>query len=203
MMMQIKRVVALVTGANRGLGKAFVRGLRDAGALKVYAAARDPAGTAGTGVVPVRLDITNDHDVSAAANACSNVTLLINNAGVARYAPLIGAPSMVAAREEIAVNYVGTLAMCRAFSPIPARNGGGGIVNILSVASWITLPVNGSYSASKAAELALTNGIRIELRSHGTLVVGVHAGYIDTDMVARVSTAKPLPRRLSQPHWQL
>jgi NAD(P)-dependent dehydrogenase (short-subunit alcohol dehydrogenase family) len=110
---------------------------------------------------------------------------------------------MVAAREEIAVNYVGTLAMCRAFSPILARNGGGGIVNILSVASWITLPVNGSYSASKAAELALTNGIRIELRSHGTLVVGVHAGYIDTDMVARVSTAKPLPRRLSQPHWQL
>lgn len=190
---QIEGAVALVTGGNRGLGKAFVRALLDAGAAKVYAAARDASSVTESGATPVGLDIRNDHDITAAVKACRDVTLLVNNAGVARFTPLIGAPSMDAARDEIAVNYLGTLAMCRAFVPVLAANGGGAIVNVLSVVSWITVPISGSYCVSKAAELAMTNGIRVELGAQGTLVVGVHAGYIDTDMTANLAIKKITP----------
>jgi len=190
---KIVGAVALVTGSNRGLGKAFVRALLDAGVAKVYAAARDARSVTEIGATPVALDIRNDRDITSAANVCHDVTLLVNNAGIARFTPLIGAPSMDAAREEIAVNYLGTLAMCRAFAPVLAANGGGAIVNVLSVVSWITVPVSGSYCVSKAAELAMTNGIRIELGAQGTQVVGVHAGYIDTDMTANLATKKTTP----------
>jgi len=190
---QIEGAVALVTGGNRGLGKAFVRALLDAGAAKVYAAARDASSVTESGATPVGLDIRNDHDITAAVKACRDVTLLVNNAGVARFTPLIGAPSMDAARDEIAVNYLGTLAMCRAFAPVLAANAGGAIVNVLSVVSWITVPISGSYCVSKAAELAMTNGIRVELGAQGTLVVGVHAGYIDTDMTANLAIKKITP----------
>jgi NAD(P)-dependent dehydrogenase (short-subunit alcohol dehydrogenase family) len=117
---KIEGAVALVTGGNRGLGKAFVRALLDAGAAKVYAAARDASSVTESGATPVELDIRNDHDITAAANACRDVTLPVNNAGVAKFTPPIGAPSMDAARDEIAVNHLGTLAMCRAFAPILA-----------------------------------------------------------------------------------
>lgn len=190
---KIEGAVALVTGGNRGLGKAFVRALLDAGAAKVYAAARDASSVTESGATPVGLDIRNDHDITAAVNACRGVTVLVNNAGIAKFTPLIGAPSMDAARDEIAVNYLGTLAMCRAFAPVLAANGGGAIVNVLSVVSWITVPISGSYCVSKAAELAMTNGIRIELGAQGTLVVGVHAGYIDTDMTANLAIKKITP----------
>jgi NAD(P)-dependent dehydrogenase (short-subunit alcohol dehydrogenase family) len=190
---KIEGAVALVTGGNRGLGKAFVRALLDAGAAEVYAAARDASSVTESGATPVGLDIRNDHDITAAVKACRDVTLLVNNAGVARFTPLIGAPSMDAARDEIAVNYLGTLAMCRAFAPVLAANGGGAIVNVLSVVSWITVPISGSYCVSKAAELAMTNGIRVELGAQGTLVVGVHAGYIDTDMTANLAIKKITP----------
>ena len=190
---KIEGAVTLVTGGNRGLGKAFVRALLDAGAAKVYAAARDASSVTESGATPVGLDIRNDHDITAAVKACRDVTLLVNNAGVARFTSLIGAPSMDAARDEIAVNYLGTLAMCRAFAPVLAANGGGAIVNVLSVVSWITVPISGSYCVSKAAELAMTNGIRVELGAQGTLVVGVHAGYIDTDMTANLAIKKITP----------
>jgi NAD(P)-dependent dehydrogenase (short-subunit alcohol dehydrogenase family) len=190
---KIEGAVALVTGGNRGLGKAFVRALLDAGAAKVYAAARDASSVTESGATPVGLDIRNDHDITAAVNACRDVTVLVNNAGIAKFTPLIGAPSMDAARDEIAVNYLGTLAMCRAFAPVLAANGGGAIVNVLSVVSWITVPISGSYCVSKAAELAMTNGIRTELGAQGTLVVGVHAGYIDTDMTANLAIKKITP----------
>jgi NAD(P)-dependent dehydrogenase (short-subunit alcohol dehydrogenase family) len=190
---KIEGAVALVTGGNRGLGKSFVRALLDAGAAKVYAAARDASSVTESGALPVGLDIRNDHDITAAVNACRDVTLLVNNAGVAKFTPLIGAPSMDAARDEIAVNYLGTLAMCRAFAPILAANGGGAVVNVLSVVSWITVPISGSYCVSKAAELAMTNSIRVELGAQGTLVVGVYAGYIDTDMTANLAIKKTTP----------
>jgi NAD(P)-dependent dehydrogenase (short-subunit alcohol dehydrogenase family) len=185
--------VALVTGSNRGLGKAFVRALLDAGAAKVYAAARDASSVIESGATPLGLDIRNDHDIAAAADACHDLTVLVNNAGIAKFTPLIGAPSMDAARDEIAVNYLGTLAMCRAFAPVLAANGGGAIVNVLSVVSWITVPISGSYCVSKAAELAMTNGVRVELGAQGTLVVGVHAGYIDTDMTVNLAIKKITP----------
>jgi NAD(P)-dependent dehydrogenase (short-subunit alcohol dehydrogenase family) len=183
---------ALVTGANRGLGKAFVAELLDRGVAVVYAAARNPdtVDINDERVVPIRLDVTKPDDVSAAASSCADVSLLINNAGAMLRAPLLAAPDLSAARSEMETNYFGTLAMCRAFAPVLARNGGGAVVNVLSVVSWLVSPFNGSYGASKSAEWALTNAIRIELRAAGTLVVGVHAGWIDTDMAANVPESK-------------
>jgi NAD(P)-dependent dehydrogenase (short-subunit alcohol dehydrogenase family) len=182
----------LVTGANRGLGKAFVDDLLNRGAAGVYAAARNPdtVDINDDRVIPVRLDITNPDDVLTAAARCGNVAVLVNNAGAMLRTPLLAAPDLSAARSEMETNYFGTLSMCRAFAPVLARNGGGAVVNVLSVVSWLTSPFNGSYGASKSAEWALTNAIRVELRASGTLVVGVHAGWIDTDMAASVPESK-------------
>lgn len=182
----------LVTGANRGLGKAFVEGLLSRGVARVYAAARNPDTVAfdDDRVIPVRLDVTKPDGVRAAASRCTDVTVLINNAGAMLRTPLLAGPDLSAARSEMETNYFGTLAMCRAFAPVLARNGGGAVVNVLSVASWLASPFNGSYGASKSAEWSLTNAIRVELRSSGTLVVGVHAGWIDTDMAADVPESK-------------
>jgi NAD(P)-dependent dehydrogenase (short-subunit alcohol dehydrogenase family) len=183
---------ALVTGANRGLGKAFVEQLLNRGAAGVYAAARNPdtIDVNDDRVIPIRLDITSPDDVRAAVARCADVAVLINNAGAMLRSPLLAAPDLSAAHSEMEINYFGTLAMCRAFAPVLARNGGGALVNVLSVASWLASPFNGSYAASKSAEWALTNAIRIELRATETLVVGVHAGWIDTDMASNVPEAK-------------
>ncbi len=182
----------LVTGANRGLGKAFVEELLSRGVARVYAAARNPDTVAfdDDRVIPVRLDVTKPDGVRAAASRCTDVTVLINNAGAMLRTPLLAGPDLSAARSEMETNYFGTLAMCRAFAPVLARNGGGAVVNVLSVASWLASPFNGSYGASKSAEWSLTNAIRVELRASGTLVVGVHAGWIDTDMAADVPESK-------------
>jgi NAD(P)-dependent dehydrogenase (short-subunit alcohol dehydrogenase family) len=183
---------ALVTGANRGLGKAFVAELLDRGVAVVYAAARNPdtVDINDERVVPIRLDVTKPDDVSTAASRCADVSVLINNAGAMLRTPLLAAPDLSAARSEMETNYFGTLAMCRAFAPVLAHNGGGAVVNVLSVVSWLASPFNGSYAASKSAEWALTNAIRVELRAAGTLVVAVHAGWIDTDMAANVPETK-------------
>ena len=188
--MRIEDSVVLVTGAARGLGRAFVTELAARGARTIYAAARDPARVEGPGI-PVELDITRPDQVAAAARRCADVNLLVNNAGVMTSSPFLAAPSMDGARLEIETNYLGTLAMCRAFAPVLAANGGGAIVNMLSVTSFFTNPDNGSYGASKAAEWSLTNGVRIELARQGTLVVGVHAGFIDTEMVAELARGLP------------
>jgi NAD(P)-dependent dehydrogenase (short-subunit alcohol dehydrogenase family) len=183
---------ALVTGANRGLGKAFVDELLNRGVAGVYAAARNPdtLDFDDDRVIPIRLDITKPDDVLAAASRSADVAVLVNNAGAMLRTPLLAAPDLSAARAEMETNYFGTLAMCRAFAPVLAKNGGGAVVNVLSVASWLASPFNGSYGASKSAEWALTNAIRVELRASRTLVVGVHAGWIDTDMAANVPEAK-------------
>jgi NAD(P)-dependent dehydrogenase (short-subunit alcohol dehydrogenase family) len=191
--MKISGSVALVTGANRGLGHAFARALIERGARTVYAGARDPATITDPDLVPVKLDITDAADVAAAAALCGDVTLLVNNAGVSYNSPLLAAPALDGARAEMETNYFGTLALCRAFAPILGANGGGALVNMLSVASFRSLPQIGSYSASKAAAWSLTNGVRLELAAQGTLVVGVHAGFIDTDMAARIDQPKISP----------
>ena len=190
--MDIAGARALVTGANRGLGKAFVEELLKRGVAVVYAAARNPetVDVDDNRVIPIGLDITNPDDVRDAVSRCADVTVLINNAGAMLRSPLLAATDVSAARSEMETNYFGTLAMCRAFAPVLAKNGGGAIVNMLSVASWLASPFNGSYAASKSAQWALTNAIRTELRAAGTLVVGVHAGWIDTDMAANVPEAK-------------
>jgi NAD(P)-dependent dehydrogenase (short-subunit alcohol dehydrogenase family) len=191
--MRVEGAVALVTGAGRGLGRVFARELVRRGAATVYGAARDRGAVTESGVSPVALDITDPVRVAQAARQCADVSLLVNNAGAMTLSPLIGAASMDGARLEMETNYFGTLAMCRAFAPVLAANGGGALVNVLSVVSWFTNPVNGSYGASKAAEWALTNGIRIELARHGTLVVAVHASFIDTGMAAGFDAPKVSP----------
>lgn len=182
--------IALVTGANRGLGRAFVRELVARGA-RVYAGARDPGSVTEPGVTPVRLDITDPVQVAAAAERCADVTLLINNAGVLRAGSLLDPKGGV--RTELETNFFGTLAMSRAFAPILGANGGGTLVNVLSVLSFITFPPAGGYSASKAAGWSLTNWLREELRAQGTQVVAVHAAFIDTDMAAGVNQPKISP----------
>ncbi|MFI6290635.1 SDR family oxidoreductase [Nonomuraea sp. NPDC050790] len=193
----IDGAVALVTGANRGLGRAFAQALLERGARTVYAGARDPGSVTDAGVVPVRLDITDPAQVAEAAGRLGDVTLLINNAGISRTNGLLTASDPGAARAEMETNVFGTLEMTRAFAPVLARNGGGALVNVLSVVSWMVLPQAASYSVSKAAAWALTNGVRQELREAKTLVVGVHAGFIDTDMAARVTEAKISPAEVA------
>jgi NAD(P)-dependent dehydrogenase (short-subunit alcohol dehydrogenase family) len=196
--MKIDGSVALVTGANRGLGQVYARELVKRGAAKVYGAARDPAGVTEPGVTPIALDITDAERVAQVAAQCADVSLLVNNAGVMKASTFINAPNQDAARLEMDTNYFGTLNMCRAFAPVLAANGGGAIVNMLSITSFYTNPFNASYGASKAAAWSLTNGVRLELHHQGTLVVAVHAGFIDTDMAALVNAPKDSPESVAQ-----
>jgi len=196
--MKIHGSVALVTGANRGLGRVYARELVKRGAAKVYGAARDPAGVSEAGVTPIALDVTDAERVAQVATQCADVSLLVNNAGVMKASTFINAPNLDAARLEMETNYFGTLSMCRAFAPVLAANDGGAIVNMLSITSFYTNPFNASYGASKAAAWSLTNGVRLELHHQGTLVVAVHAGFIDTDMAALVNAPKDSPESVAQ-----
>ncbi|HEY0536842.1 MAG TPA: SDR family oxidoreductase [Actinoallomurus sp.] len=186
--MEIKNSVAFVTGANRGLGRHFAAQLLDRGAAKVYAAARNPATVDLPGVAPVRLDVTDPASVAEAAAAAPDVTLLINNAGISTHTRLSDG-DLANIRREMETHYFGTLEVSRALAPKLAANGGGAILNILSILSWIHLPDYGAYSAAKAAELALTNVLRQELAPSGIDVTALHVGYMDTDMADYVDPA--------------
>lgn len=198
--MNIENSIALVTGANRGLGKAYTDALLAAGAAKVYAAARNPASIAATDprVVPIKLDVTQDAEVNAAAVLCADVNLLINNAGIMLASPMLAEGSEAALRAEMEVNVFGMLRMVRAFAPVLARNGGGAIANMLSVVSWFVYPFNATYCASKHAALALTEGVRMQLKAQGTQVVAVYAGFIETDMAAGFDHEKTPPRQVAE-----
>ncbi|MEU3183626.1 SDR family oxidoreductase [Streptomyces sp. NPDC006923] len=187
--MTVDGASVFITGAGRGLGRVFAKTMVEHGAAVVYGAARDETKVDEPGVVPVRLDVTKPGEVAEAAAMCGDVDILINNAAVMRKAPLLSAPTLDDARQEMETNYFGTAAMCRAFAPVLARNGGGALVNMLSVVSWFANPFNSSYGASKSAAWALTNAARVELRHQGTLVTGVFAGFIDTDMAALASAS--------------
>ncbi len=196
--MQIAGSVALVTGANRGLGQVYARELVSRGAARVYGAARNAAAVTEPGVTPIQLDITDPDRVAQVAQECPDVSLLVNNAGILKYSTFLDAPDLDSARAEMETNYFGTLRMCRAFAPVLKANGGGAIVNMLSVTSFYTNPFNASYGASKAAGWSLTNGVRLELHHQGTLVVAVHAGFIDTDMAALTNAPKDSPESVAQ-----
>jgi len=195
---KIEGCVALVTGANRGLGLALARALVEAGAATVYGGARSPATMSEPGVVPVQLDVTHHDEVARLAAELGNVDLVVNNAGVMARQMLLSAPDLEAARVEMEVNYFGTLAVSRAFAPVLARNGGGAIVNVLSVVSLFSPPGSGSYAVSKAAEWSMTNAMRSELAGQGTLVLGVHSSFIDTDMAAGIDVAKNAPGEVAR-----
>ena len=191
--MKIQDSVALVTGANPGLGLAFTRALLAGGARKVYAAARDPASVKQAGAQAIRLDVTKPGEVDAAARELGDVNLLVNNAGIIRGSGFLGPQGVDAVRAELETNFFGPLILARAFAPVLARNGGGAIVNVLSVLSWVSFPTSSTYSASKAAAWSLSNGLRNELSAQGTQVLSLHVGFMDTDMVRHVAAPKSQP----------
>jgi NAD(P)-dependent dehydrogenase (short-subunit alcohol dehydrogenase family) len=195
--MEIQGSIALVTGANRGMGRHFARQLLERGAAKVYAAARQIESVDLPGVEPLRLDITDPASVAAAATTASDTTLLINNAGIATFANLLdGAEDVI--RREMETNFFGTLNMVRAFAPVLGANGGGAILNMLSVLSWRSAGIGHAYSAAKAASWSLTNGARVELASQGTQVVGLHVAGVDTDMLAGIEGDKSDPADIAR-----
>jgi NAD(P)-dependent dehydrogenase (short-subunit alcohol dehydrogenase family) len=191
--MKIENAVVLVTGANRGIGLAFAREALARGARKVYAGVRDPSKLKLDGVEAVQLDVTRPEDVAAVASRCTDVTLLINNAGIATFGGFLSADSIESARAHLETNFFGPLRMSQAFAPVLRANGGGAILNVLSVASWINSPLLAMYGASKSAAWALTNGLRHELRAQGTQVLGMHVGFVDTDLTRGIDLPKSPP----------
>jgi len=206
MAIRIEGTVALVTGANRGIGRALVEALVEAGAKKVYAGSRDPKAVDelvkrhGARVVAVRLDVTRPGEVENAAAQAGDVRLLVNNAGVAAHAgaPFTDAAWHEAGRREMDVNVFGTLSVTQAFAPVLARNGGGAVVNIVSVAALSNFPLLASYSASKAALHSLTQASRLMLKGQGTYVGGVYPGPVDTDMAAKIPSEKTPPQEVAR-----
>ncbi|WP_394778934.1 SDR family oxidoreductase [Undibacterium sp.] len=196
--MKLQDTTVLITGANRGIGAALVKAFQQAGVRKIYAAARNPASINIEGVTPIQLDVTNPEQVAAAAALAGDVTLVINNAGISSpTAGLLEAGALAAARAQFETNTLGVLSVSAAFAPVLKANGGGGLVNILSALSWVVVGGSGVYSASKAAAWAITNGLRNDLRVQGTKVLGVHFGYVDTDMTSGVDAPKADPKDIA------
>lgn len=191
--MKLQDATVFVTGANRGLGLAFARHALAHGARKVYAAARDASGIALPGVVPIALDVSNPTQVAAAAADCGDVTLVVNNAGIANVKGLLDEDSIAETQAMMETNVYGLLRVSQAFAPVLAANGGGALLNILSVSSWVSAPVLAAYSVSKAAAWSATNGLRNELRAQGTQVLGLHVGFIDTDLTRGFDAPKLAP----------
>lgn len=190
--MELNGAVALVTGANRGIGLALARALRDRGAT-VYGGTRSVEVLTEPGIVPVQLDVTDHERIAALASQLTDVNLLINNAGSTAPGLTFGPEALANARHELEVNFFGPYAAAQAFAPVLAANGGGAIVNVLSVLSWTSVPRLTGYSASKAAAWSLTSSLRAALREQGTLVTGAHFGYVDTDMARNVDGPKLRP----------
>lgn len=201
--MQISNKTALVTGGNRGIGAAFVKGLLAAGAARVYVGTRhlegaDEVTSSDSRAVAVELDVTDDNQVARAAEQCPDVSILINNAGAFHNLTLMAAPDLNAARNEMEVNYFGPLAMCRAFAPLLAANGGGAIVNVLSAGAIVAVPNMGGYSPSKFAARALSTNLRAELKDQGTQVSALIVGSVDTRMAAHVQGQKESPDAIAK-----
>ncbi|MET8277681.1 SDR family oxidoreductase [Micromonospora sp. NPDC005174] len=189
--MKIAGSTALVTGANRGFGRHLAAELVSRGAT-VYAGARNPDSVDLPGVTPVRLDITDPASVAAAAELAGDVNLLVNNAGIDSRADLLDG-DLDLIRLELETHYLGSLSMIRSFAPVIAGNGGGTVLNVLSVLSWVNFPLHGAYGAAKSAEWAMTNALRLQLAERGVRVAGLHVGYMDTDMAATITGAKSDP----------
>lgn len=186
----IAGAVVLVTGANGGLGVEFVQQALDRGAAKVYATARTPRTWSDERVVPLALDVTDEASVAEVAAVAADTTIVINNAGIGGDAR-IATGDIADIRATFETNVFGAINVARAFAPVLARNGGGALVDVHSLLSW--LGVAGAYSASKAAFWSITNSLRLELAPAGTHVMGLHLGYTDTPMVTNVAAPKNNP----------
>jgi NAD(P)-dependent dehydrogenase (short-subunit alcohol dehydrogenase family) len=196
MHMKIDGQTALVTGANRGLGRHLAKQLRDRGAT-VYAGARNPDSIDLPGVIPVALNITDPASVEAAAATSGDVSILINNAGSFTQSSLLTG-DVADIRLELDTHFFGTLDVIRAFAPQLAERDESYVVNILSVLSWLSFPDSGAYCAAKAAAWSMTNALRQELAAQGTRVAGLHVGYMDTDMARGVEAPKSDPAAIAR-----
>jgi len=194
--MKIEDAVVLVTGANRGIGLAFARALLARGARKIYAGARDPATVTLPGVRALQLDVTKPEEVGAAAAAAQDVTLVINNAGIAQPGGFLAADSEDTARRIFETNFFSVLRVSKAFAPILKANGGGALLNVLSIASWINGGELAAYSASKSAAWSLTNSLRNELAAQKTQVLALHMAYVDTDLTRGFDVPKTSPEAI-------
>lgn len=197
--MQIKNNIALVTGANRGVGQVYVAELLKRGAAKVYAGARNSDSLAGTvaldtaRVVPLGLDVTSQDDITAAVEAAADVTLLINNAGALSFGGALDV-GQDAIDRDMAVNHTGLRDVTRAFTPVLEGNGGGAVVNMLTLLSFVSAPGFSAYNASKAAAWSMSMSLRAYLRPKGIAVVNAFPAGIDTDMLAGVEAPKDSPQ---------
>jgi NAD(P)-dependent dehydrogenase (short-subunit alcohol dehydrogenase family) len=194
--MQIADSTVLITGANRGIGLAFAKAFLERGARKVYAGARDPSRVGLSGVTPVRLDVSSAADVQAAAQLANDVTIVVNNAVIANLGSFLADDAEAVLRSHLETNLLGVLRVSRAFAPVLARNGGGALPNVASVASWISSPMLANYAVSKSALWSLSNGLRNDLRAQGTQVLTLHMGFVDTDLTRGIEMPKAKPEAI-------
>jgi NAD(P)-dependent dehydrogenase (short-subunit alcohol dehydrogenase family) len=194
--MKVEGSVALVTGANRGIGKAIAEELLARGAAKVYAGVRDPSKVSDSRLAPVQLDVVDSTRFAEVAKELADVNLVVNNAGIARIGPPLQA-SIDDARQLLETNYLSIVTSTQAFTPVLAANGGGAFINMLSVLSWVAIPTLPAYAASKAAAWSYTNAARIQLKQKGIEVVGVHVGFVDTDLAAAYQGPKIPPTQVA------
>lgn len=204
MSVRVKNSVCFVTGSSRGMGRALVEELIKSGAAKVYASARnasalkDLAHLSKGKVVPVTLDVSDEEQIRAAAKSAPDTQILVNNAGVAHSTAIIAAADTQSARQEMEVNYFGSMNMTRAFAPLLKKNGGGALVNVSSIIGLMAAPAFGTYCATKAALHSMTQSVRAELKAQKTLVIGVYPGPIDTDMAAGIKMKKETPENVAR-----
>ena len=194
--MDIDGRTAVVTGANRGLGRHLAEQLRDRGAM-VYAAARNPETVDLAGVKPIQLDVTDEASIARTAEAARGVSILINNAGSSTRCSLLTGP-IADIRMEMDTHYFGSFLVTRAFAPQLAQAGESAVLNILSVLAWISFPATGAYCAAKSAAWSMTNALRQELAGQGTKVSALHVGFMDTDMTAGITDPKSDPAAVAQ-----
>jgi NAD(P)-dependent dehydrogenase (short-subunit alcohol dehydrogenase family) len=194
--MQIENSTVFITGANRGIGLAFAKAFLVRGAKKVYAGSRDPSKINLNGVTPVKLDVNSAADVLVAAQLAQDVTIVVNNAGIANFGSFMSEDAEAMLRNHLETNVLGPLRISRAFAPVLAQNGGGALINVASIASWITSPKLASYAVSKSALWSLSNGLRNDLRGQGTQVLTLHMGFVDTDLTKGIDMPKSTPETI-------
>jgi NAD(P)-dependent dehydrogenase (short-subunit alcohol dehydrogenase family) len=192
---RIEGAVALVTGGHRGFGRAVVDELLERGAAKVYATSRSPQQQRDERTVPLAVDVADDASVAAAAQAAGDVSIVVNNAGIALGTRILDAP-LADMRRELDTNLFGTIRVAQAFAPVLARHDRSTLINVLSVLSWLSL--GGGYEISKAAAWSATNAMRVALREQGTVGTALHVAYMDTDMTAGLDVPKPDPRDVAR-----
>jgi len=191
--MRIENSTVLISGANRGIGLAFAKAFLARGARKVYAGSRDPSKISLAGVSPLKLDVNSPADVQAAATLAQDVTIVVNNAGIATLGSFMAEDAEDLLRSHLETNVMGPLRVSRAFAPVLAQNGGGALINVASIASWISSPMLASYAVSKSALWSLSNGLRNDLRGQGTQVLTLHMGFVDTDLTKGLEMPKSTP----------